>query len=128
MNLESKEELYVKYIINSDSDIDLTFSVFDSDENLISEKSGGGNGEQEITLDLLDAENGMLKIVVSGAGKETLVEESFLYDRNALTGFVALSDMGSGSYIIVIVIVFLIIAFFLVRRILKLKKKHKGKK
>ncbi len=125
MFLESKNELTVKYSVKSLSDkAALVFRVF-SDDVLISEKSEEvltGDDEKEIILDVSKAESGMLKVSI-GRENETIIEEFFLYNKNSMTGFASRIFEGNVKYIGLIVIVFLVLAFFIIRRIFKRKRR-----
>ena len=133
MNLISKTNLQINYTVrgNSDFNQNLIFSVIDSENNLILEKSEQINVVKEesyksIVLDIGEANKGLLKIIISRADdKKPIVEEFFVYDSSAfgVTGFAFLNKVSSTMTLTALMIlVFGVIAYFVVRRIIALRK------
>ena len=134
IDLVSKKEISVIYFVESDTNMDteIVFRVSDS-EGVVSEKtvqvevSQSEELEAEVLLDISGAKTGELKISVTVAGEEKpMIEDSILYDSKLRTGF-AVRDIltDSRTYVWLIVLVFFVVAFFIMRRILRFKKKRK---
>ena len=128
-------ELKVDYSVEStvDSEGILYFRVFDSGGNIVSEVVDdvelvlGEVYNGSVVMDVGDAKEGMLRLAISD-GNINFVEEDFIYGGNVgVTGFAFLDWSGDFSYIGIILIVFLVLAGLLIRRIWKLRKKIKGK-
>ncbi|MFH0711833.1 MAG: hypothetical protein V1889_01875 [archaeon] len=126
----SGSELKVDYSVEPTGNLEsvLYFRIFDSDGNVVDEVVenveliSGEVYKGSVVMDVGDAEGGMLKIAISDRNVN-FVEEDFIYGGGAgVTGFASLDWSGDFSYIGIILIVFLILAGLLVRRIWKLRK------
>jgi len=133
MKLKSKDEIYVRYFVSADTEFEteIIFAVYNADGEKISEKTENievtkEQQEKETFLEIPDVEQGLLKIAVLDSDKEaTMVEDFIVYDSSAITGFTVIDLLSSSySYAGIIVVGFLITAFFMIRRILRLRKKH----
>jgi len=76
----------------------------------------------EVLVDVSGINEGMLRVSIGNGEEVDFVEEDFIYEGSPITGFVGLNVDGSTTAIGVIVLVFLIIAGFIVRRIWRLRK------
>ncbi|MBU3923668.1 MAG: hypothetical protein KJ592_02020, partial [Nanoarchaeota archaeon] len=84
--------------------------------------------EGEILIDVADVDEGMLKISISDEEKVSFVEEDFIYSRSpGLTGFVLSIGNVEINYIVAIILVFVVIAGFLIRRIWRLRRLRRRK-
>ena len=107
----------------------VSFSLSDSKEFLLLEKTYGLElipGEEyngEAFIELEGVNGGLLKLSISKGGK-LLLEENVIYDSSSLTGFSIFSVKGSGSIVLVIVLATLVSLFFIIRRILYLRKDY----
>jgi len=122
---ESRNNLLLTYRVSGNIDeSEIIFKVFDSEENLVleqSEKVKTDESEKQIVLDVSNAKSGMLKISLSSQNT-AVIEEFFIYDKS-VTGFIT-NILGSNyTYIGIILIMFLVLSFCIIRRILKNKKK-----
>jgi len=111
----------------------LYFRVLDSEGNIVSEVSRevdlvfGEIYEGSVLMDIGDVDEGMLRVAISD-GDVSFVEEDFVYGGGVgMTGFASLDWSVDFSYIGIILVVFLVLAGLLVRRIWKLKKGSKKK-
>ncbi|MCR4284940.1 MAG: hypothetical protein NUV97_02750, partial [archaeon] len=136
--LEKENKIYIKYSVESDSDqtTNLRFSIY-SGKDLIKEQTQeveltkDKKTEHEITIELGDNNpSGVLKIsVINEGGEKPLLEDSVIYDSSIITGF-ATTGFGnnSTSYTMgFIIIIFLVFAILIIRRILREKKSTKKK-
>ena len=131
IKFDFKDRLIVNYSIDaSDSSSNiLFFRILDSDENVVSEIReeveliGGEVFMDSVILDIVDVGGGMLRITISDVNVR-FVEEDFVYrGSKGITGFI-ISDLdGNYFYIGFILLVFLILAGLLIRRIWKLWRK-----
>ncbi len=122
--------LIVDYISKFSDSVDLEFAILNNlGGKIVKQTELASPGANSFEFDISSAEKGMLKLAVYIPGQKTvLVEESFIYSSGGITGFVFRDILGDGGYTIgvgAIVIVFLIIGFFMVRRIFRLRKKRK---
>ncbi len=129
----NEEEILIKYQINptATQEKTLTFKAIDSEKKVIVELSQGISllrGEQylgEISMDLSNAENGLVTISVEDTEKIPFLEENIIYGNpNFKTGFTLFNLNRTNSYIGIILAIFLVILFFIIRRIWNLKKGH----
>jgi photosystem II stability/assembly factor-like uncharacterized protein len=130
--LIESDNLLVKYNINTniDSVENIYFRILNSAGGSVQEvlekvtmKSDEiYNGEVKISLS--EAEEGMLKLSVTGDNKEVVfIEEDFIYSGKTLfTGYTLLNTLLEFSYIGIVLIVFLVLVFIIGKRIWKLKK------
>tara|TARA_Y100000310_G_C20591708_1_gene768422 strand:- start:253 stop:726 length:474 start_codon:yes stop_codon:yes gene_type:complete len=126
-----------QYTIKSDIDTEtnIIFSVYNQDDTLISEKSQETTAkkdqsiEGEISLDISNAKTGLLKVSARKSEEENAItENSIIYDTDLLTGFSVRGLLTNRAVSIsLILILTLIPSFFIIRRILRLKKKRKKK-
>ena len=132
ISFSSNDELKVDYSVEptGDSVSVLYFRILDSEGNVVNEVSEeielvlGEVYEGSVVMDVGNTGGGMLRIAISD-GDVSFVEEDFVYSGSrGFTGFVSLILGSDFSYIGIILIVFLVLAGLLVRRIWKLKKKH----
>jgi hypothetical protein len=79
-------------------------------------------------LDVTKAENGLLKISITKKGDaKALVEEFFVYDtKKSITGFSLFESNSTLTYSGFIIIIFLIFAFLIVRRMIVFNKEQSG--
>ncbi len=132
-NIEIKEmklegsNLIVNYILDSDRAVELEFAILNSVGGKIIKKTESvASGENSVELDVSDAEKGMLKLAVyKSGGKNPLVEESFIFSGSSITGFAFRDVLNSSIGIGVILLVFVVICFFVVKSIFYLRKKHR---
>jgi len=130
ISIKSDNEISIGYVIEpSDSgEKILYFRIIDSDGAIVKEQKEevslvfGESYRGEVLLDISGVSEGMLKISVGGEDEVNFVEEDFVYGGSNITGFASFNVDGNMSYIGVIVLVFLVLAGFLIRRIWKLKK------
>ncbi len=110
---------------------ELVFKVLDSSGKEIAKKTEkvdvtSQTAQKNVLLDISNAQKGgELKIIVSRVGEDKpLIEDSILYNPATITGFASAAFTGNSPYIAVIVMFFLIISFFIVRRIIHFRKHH----
>jgi len=126
------DELIVDYSVEptGDSVSVLYFRILDSDGMVVGESIEEVNlvlgevYEGSVVIGVGDDVNeGMLRVAISD-GDVNFVEEDFVYGGGiGVTGFASFDWGGDFSYIGIILVVFLVLAGLLVRRIWKLKKK-----
>jgi len=133
IGFDEEDNLVVDYSVDvpGDSDEVLVFRILDSDGGVVVEVSeevslvGGEVFEGSVVLDIAGVSEGMLRVSVSD-GDVKFVEEDFVYGGGVgLTGFASFELSEDFSYIGIILVVFLVLAGFLVRRIWKLRRKKK---
>jgi len=132
MNLISASNLEINYDIvgNSNFTENLLFAVYDSENNLVSEKEEeieitNERAGKSILLNIEKASKGLLKIIIAKADDKTsLVEEFFVYDTaKGITGLAFLDKINkSAVYIILIFIIFGFISYLILKRIIVMKK------
>jgi hypothetical protein len=130
LGFDSSEELRIDYSVEPtrDSVSVLYFRILDSDGEIVSEVVEdvelvfGEVYEGTVMMDIVDVDEGMLRVAISD-GNVDFVEEDFVYGGGVgVTGFAFFEWGGDISYIGIVLIVFLVLAGLLVRRIWKLKK------
>ena len=132
MNLISPSDFQINYSLigNSNFEKDLTFIVYDSEENLIDEKNSHvvvskERGHGTVSLNIEKANKGLLKIIIAKADdRKPLVEEFFVYDKaQSITGLAFLDKVNNAAfYSIIIIAIFGVLAYFAIRRIKVLRK------
>lgn len=111
----SNRSLFFK-IINSDGKI--ATEVFENVELIFGQLYSG-----EILIDISDADEGMLKLAITDENEISFIEESFIYGKGSgIAGFSLVDLDGDFSYVGIILVLFLILAVFLIVRIWKLKR------
>jgi hypothetical protein len=125
------DNLAVNYTLigNSDFEETLVFKVFDDEENLLSEKSEivdvtSGKLDKGTILDVSNADKGLLRIEISKLSGAVIVDEYFVYDsKQPITGLAFFDRFGTTSfYTFFIILIFLILSFVIVRKIVSLNK------
>lgn len=108
---------------------ELVFKVLDSSQKEISKKTEkiditSQTEQRNVLLDISNAKTGgELKILVLRVGEDKpLLEDSILYNPASITGYASTVLSGTMPYVTTIVISFLIISFFIVRRIIRLRR------
>lgn len=132
MEFISKNKISISYSAESDADanVEVIFKIYSGDEEISSssqiiEAKKDLKVENEVILNIEGVDAGFLKISASKSGGELLVEDSVLYDSKLITGFSIINILSSNvPYIASILIVFSVLAFFIVRRILRLRKRR----
>jgi len=133
ITLLSENELEVNYTVQGNSDFDeiLLFKAIDSENIILSEKQEKISIQKEktnksIILELNNPVNGLIKITIARADDEVpLVEEFFVYDssNSGLTGFTFFNGTGGTvTLYVIIAVIFGVIAFISIRRIMKIRK------
>ncbi|MFH1585549.1 MAG: LamG-like jellyroll fold domain-containing protein [archaeon] len=135
---EGEDQVKIIYSLEElsgvDQDVELQFLLFDSNNNKISEitdtkaLSSGSKQEHEILMLINPSLSGELSLLVN-INSETyssFVEEDVILGP-LITGLAIFDDLGGTNGVIsgVIVLVFLVFAFFMIRRILKHRKRIK---
>ncbi|MEK6933437.1 MAG: hypothetical protein AABW75_01010 [Nanoarchaeota archaeon] len=132
MTLLTKNELTVNFSITgkTDSRERILFMVTNEDGEVISEKEDSYDIDLEeknfsVILDVSKARNELLKVAAKKAGADiNFVEEFFVYDSSQfVTGFALLDNINRPLlYIVSTIIIFGVIAFFIIKRILRFRK------
>lgn len=132
LSFKSSRELLINYKVNSDEEAISTIIYKLLDENGVvvveeSEEISSGKEieEREFLINLPELENGVMKIAIYSQGSEVpLIEDDLVYDSKVVaTGFISRELLGTGSWIALIVVLFGIAAFFMIRRILSHRRK-----
>ncbi len=131
ISFKSDDKLLVAYNIEptDSSTRSLLFKISNSDGEIVTEISEdielifGQLYNGEILIDISDADEGMLKLAITDENEVNFIEENFIYGKSlGITGFSLANLDAESSYVGIILILFLILAVFLVIRIWKLKK------
>jgi len=130
IKFNSAGKLVVDYSVGVGEDLDsvLFFKILDSKGGVVTEIServelvAGEFFRGSVVFELGDIGKGMLKISVSDEDVK-FVEEDFVYGGRRVTGFVLSRLVGDFSYIGILLLVFLVLAGLLVRRIVRLRRK-----
>jgi photosystem II stability/assembly factor-like uncharacterized protein len=133
VELKAKDEFYIEYLLESDSDslATISFSIFDSNGQRIAEKIQEVDAKKQelikgnVVLELGDVKGELLDLIVFKPGQENpLLKETIIYDARAITGFAVQNLFTSNiTYIFLICTGFAVFAFFKIRRILRMKKR-----
>ncbi|MFH1237848.1 MAG: hypothetical protein V1491_00200 [archaeon] len=133
--LKSSNEILIKYLAESEFDLvsSLVFSAY-SDKEKVAEQMqeirlvGGESVDKEVIIEIKDGiPSGLLKLSVINQGEEKpLVESSIIYDSNIISGFAVDGIVDSDiSYVVIIILVFLVFAIVIIRRIVKNRQKKR---
>jgi len=133
LSFNSAKNLLIEYEINSDEDAvtTLVYKVFDDGGNVLAEQSEEvslkeATENREFLMEFSEEiKSNIIKVAIYSEGSEIpLIEDDLIYDSKVVgTGFLSRELLGTGSWIVLIVLVFGVIAFFIIKRILSHRNK-----
>ncbi len=138
----SNEQVKVIYSLeelsNSEQNVELQFLLFDSDNEKVADIkdskkiSASSKKNFEILIPIDSSLNGQINLLINlnSESYSTFVQESIILGSSSISGFSIFGDAGDTENIVsvIFVVLFLVFAFFMIKRIIKHKQIIKGKK